>query len=267
MFDRLRSALGLPSNNISGLLYDVFSKQWAQQQTIDPDAPTSAEAIAGTVPRVVVPMCFRAGFCLCGPIGRLRQRAEKGFIAALKKFCPPQSERRTRLSRGEVVILLVGQAKPDDVDELARTHGDGLLQSEPVSSVWLHIGAHSLSPWRSSFHEFKWCGGRASENVAPKAARLKATKVCRSHWEQVRRLDLGLRWVLVAYDVKWPASPVGTFVPNEIDLVEAMESVGEQAGCKFFWNPWPALRKRTHPQPKAQASNLGQCRCEGVRRR
>jgi hypothetical protein len=217
-------------------------QQWAKlHQTIDHHARPELNADAGPQ----VQLCQQAGFCLCDAAGALSRRYETKLVIQVKKSCPPASNMRKRLSGSDIVLGLFGQERPSDEEigafDLAA---DGLLEGVPVrGEVWLHVGAHCKSPWKSTYHVLELDIRIPANSLVPREVRLRATHEYLNNWEMVAARAKDWRWCLVVYRVSWKNTPLGSFAPNILEVIAAEVSDGGLVVSRLVWQPWKKPRK------------------------
>lgn len=85
--------------------------------------------------------CFNAGRCLCTSEGKRLRRLRNAVLQAMKKTFPPNSEKRSQLLAGEIIMQLTGTTKVDDSDAL-------LDMDDPVKKLIFHVGMLSLKPYQ-----------------------------------------------------------------------------------------------------------------------
>ncbi|CAK0855085.1 unnamed protein product, partial [Prorocentrum cordatum] len=171
-----------------------------------------------------IPSCMEAGMCVCSGHGIDVGKIVKNFDSALKKAVPVGKVRKDVLVPGFIVGCAFGQRQPteDEGDEVdIRT--SGLVEGLPVvESKWLHEEG-LVAPW----------------------ARLVGTLDFTTPWQEFKEFDRNLRWSVCVYNIREKITPLGTIVPNvvEVRLQEEVEKPNVPT-CRVIWKPkWAKWRK------------------------
>ena len=95
--------------------------------------------------------CRVAGMCLCGPSGReLRLFRESCYLEVTKPQARAHTEGRTLLRDGFMMLRLLGEER---VDVAAAPPVAAAAVAACAEEVYLHMGYHSISPWRPTLHQ------------------------------------------------------------------------------------------------------------------
>jgi len=114
---RVQRALSLQMRGAPARLARALLDTWARlHQTIDfTNIPIFDEVGKGTPT-----YCAEAGMCLCGARGKVMKSFQTKLEKPMKHQCPAKSTLRGKLVSADLVLLLIGQSKPEEVDrELA----------------------------------------------------------------------------------------------------------------------------------------------------
>ncbi|CAK0794624.1 unnamed protein product, partial [Prorocentrum cordatum] len=200
-----------------------------------------------------IPACMRAGMCVCTGAGlEVGQFVEK-FDAAVKKACPVGRIRTEHLAHGYIVAYVFAQRQPADDEKEINIATDGIVEGLPiVDGKWLHIGHHNLSPWRSCFQLLNGPTGPMHPNIEMTNCHLEGTAEFATPWQAFKDFNRNLRWAVCVYSVDMKKSPLGTFVPDCIDvhLTEAIEKEGVPT-CRVIWKPrWAMWRRKPNKVDK-----------------
>ena len=224
---RVKRALGVHARGHQAQLLKTLESFWANlHQTIDctPEEQPAAK-------KDPVSPCSEAGFCLCNDLGSLIKRFVVRLDAFVKRACPFQSDARGELALGQRVLLLLGQAKPDEEEDVGNATEDVLLDTPIVAIVWLHVGHHLLSPWKASFHVLS--GLEVQHDVdLPTEVDLLATFSFQNRYQAVKGFDFNLRWCGCLYEVADRPRAVHTFCPGSVMAGRLLDTFG------MVWCPW-----------------------------
>jgi len=256
---RVSAALSMSQNAYHSKLLGGLCHRWAQMhETIDDHKPTEFAEDTGPPP---VPPCRQAGRCLCDARGQLVVKFVGKLDVAVKAACPPGSDRRNRLLSGsELVLGIFGQARPPpEVLEDLDLKAQGLLDGVPISAeAWYHIGAHCKSPWRSTFQKGELVSFRLSEGgQVPSEGRLRGLHRYSTVWEASYEADLDMRWCCCLYQVIWKENPLGTFLPNMVDIVLSEPKQDGSPICRLVWCPWKKRPKQGQKRRKTAPFQSG----------
>ncbi|CAK0814851.1 unnamed protein product, partial [Prorocentrum cordatum] len=200
--------------------------------------------------------CTFASMCVCKGAGLEVQKFVDHFDAAVKLACPVGRIRTESLAHGYICVYVFAQRQPTDDDEDIDVATNGLVERLPiVDDMWLHIGSHSLSPWRSCFQTLRGPTGPTHPSIGVSIHRLEATVQFATPWQAFKDFDRDLRWSVCVYHMDVRVSPIGTFVPNCVDvhLLEDDEQPGVPT-CRVIWKPpWAKWRKKQIKHPKKDA--------------
>ena len=247
--ERVRRSLSLPVKGYRSQLMRLLLEQWVDwHATVDsepwPDEDEPNEAS--------MPLCKQAGFCLCGAPGIQLQSFTRLLELRMKAACPP-GPLRVALSHAEMALVLIGQARPEcDHLDSAAAWADGIMPGADVVAVrWLHIGNHSLNPWRATYHDTTGpaCGDVAvglPDEVALVAQRCRLTK-----WQLVKELDFDLRWVCGIYRSVFRIRPLAEFLPKTFHGKRLFDPP------RLVWCNWCARPRKKSSKRAKGMSNWG----------
>jgi hypothetical protein len=153
--------------------------------------------------------CQRVGFCVCGENSQIAEMSKR-LSQSLRQACPPRSQMRTKLSRGEVVVALVGR----EVD-VAWAPGD-----DPDALLWLHVSKIDLV----SFEAQVMClNGDRCLQWPPRGKHVLHTSLpprVMSQTSCIKSLCDPLRkWAALLYTVHFEERIVLDFAPITVEVV------------------------------------------------
>lgn len=112
--------------------------------------------------RPQIPPCHELGFCLCGPEGKLVAKMRAAFLRHMKQIFRPKTEYRELLVNKAAIVRLHGQRQQSD-DPWARADAEieGSVAGDFDEVLHWHIGAHSFSPYGSTFRSMRFVAEEA----------------------------------------------------------------------------------------------------------
>lgn len=162
-------------------------------------------------PAVKVPLCFVAGFCLCGPTMSVVRSAAEALEKAMRELLVKDSLPRKLYDNGYLVLRLF-----DDYGE----------------ELWWHLPYANLNTMRMTMLRLQRCQDPDMQEVAealglvcldhdPGSEELGMA----NHWSVCRALDLDLRWHVSLHRLYTEEFPLDSFVVGRNLFVKGMASV------------------------------------------
>ena len=226
---RALMCLNKQSQRDAAKLHKVLDGLWDAvcKPVLNKDAPP-VDAKSADMPPPKSRLCYAAGYCLCGDLGRNRLTMMSRLLRAIKQEYAGQSG-ATILRRGWVAVVMLGSLP------LEEGHDEG----HAVEVRYLHIGIYMVSPSRISFSlmaapqppHFRRDTDDASILALPDDAfYLSARQLQHDLFDEARMWDQGIRWEAVLCDLRKSNRLVAPFRPQGCTVVHRRR-------LHMIWNP------------------------------
>jgi hypothetical protein len=181
-------------------------------------------------PSVESRLCYNAGMCLCGTVGKNTKSIVANIDSAVKRVCPAKSVQRATLKDARIVAVFIG-GLPDREEEGAVSAGASA--SSPLQQPrfqWTLISDVCLSPFELRYYGMELrsdaglstpiqrCIGDSCRIDYEGIVQLKATFASYNHWEFASKLDQKLKWEVAFCAVLFEERLVGDLTPDGCEV-------------------------------------------------